>query len=638
MTGPLAPPPLGHPAALAATRCGLRGAVVAVQPLEESAKSAVYRLTLHGGPRPSVILKRCDAEKGEVERTLYGEVLPHLPVGAPAHLGSWADDRGSVWLAVEDAGDAEPRLDRGDLRRELTDWAATLHRTGSRAAILDGLPDRSARHYLERLRASRADLLARLDGNGLRVRDRPVLERAFARCDELEGRWSAVEELCARVPVTLVHGDLVEENLRVVLGPTGRRLVALDWEKAGAGCPLVDLVRVDAGLYWRLNGRWLGVAPDVYDRLLRVGDILRTLSHRWAASSAGKAERAERRLARAMAGAALGGARPTGRTSGAAPEERLARRASAVARLVTGLGPPARVEVLKGPGRKSDVVRLVGMGRSRLSVIAKLCPSDVARVERTVYERVLPRLPVTAPLLYGVVDEPEARSWLVLEDSGDLAWSAKNPAHRALACDWFGAAHPAASELTACAQLPARGAAYYLSALQSARRVLDRGLGNPWLPAEGRTLLEGLAAACARLDARWGDVEDLLLAAPVTLTLPGFGHKNARVARRGSAPVLLPFDFENAGWGPPVADLQHVDGECYRARVRGWWSLERPAFSRLAAIGDALTSLKSIPGEAAGLTGRWPERSIARIRWYAASVDRALAALLGTAEGARANG
>jgi hypothetical protein len=312
-------------------------------------------------------------------------------------------------------------------------------------------------------------------------------------------------------------------------------------------------------------------------------------------------------------------------------EERLVWRATEVARLLTGLGPPARVEVLKGPGKKSQVVRLVGMGRSRPSVIAKLCPLEVARREQTVYEQVLPRLPVTAPVLYGRVDEPEARSWLLLEDAGGLAWSAKRSAHRALASEWFAAVHPAASELTGFAPLPARGAAYHLSSLRSAHSVLERGLGSPWLPPEGRALLTALAEACERLDARWGDVEDLLSTVPVTLTLPGFGRKNARVARRGSASVLLPFDYENAGWGPPVADLQHVDGDRYRQRVRGWWPLERPAHSRLATMGRALTALKSIPGEAAGLTGRWPERSIGRLRWYSASVDRALASLLGTA-------
>jgi hypothetical protein len=306
MRGRVAQPASGHPAALAATRCGLEGAVVGVRELEESWKSAVFRVIMEGGSAPSVVLKRCDAERGMAERTLYGDVLARLPVPAPAHLGSWTDDDGNVWLAVEDVGDTEPSLERGDLRRQLTEWAAALHRAGSRLAIVGDLPDRSAGHYLARLRSTRATLLGRVGAEGLPRGRREVLERAIARCDQLEGRWDAVQELCSRVPVTLVHGDLAEENLRVVQGPAGPRLVALDWEKAGAGCPLVDLVRVDPGLYWSLNGGWLGVDRGVYQRLLHVGDVLRVLTHRWGASSVKKAERAERRLGRAMAGAALG--------------------------------------------------------------------------------------------------------------------------------------------------------------------------------------------------------------------------------------------------------------------------------------------------------------------------------------------
>jgi Phosphotransferase enzyme family len=309
MRGRVAQPASGHPAALAAMRCGLEGAVVDVRQLEESWKSAVYRVIIEGGSLPSVVLKRCDAERGIAERTLYGDVLARMPVGVPAYLGSCTDDEGSVWLAIEDVGDGEPSLDRPHLRRQLTEWAAALHRAGSRLAVLGDLPDRSARHYLALLRSARSDLLERVAAAGTPGGDHKVLERAIARCDQLERSWDGVQELCARVPMTLVHGDIAEENLRVVQGPAGPRLVALDWEKAGAGCPLIDLVLVDPGRYWELNGWWLGVAPEVYERLLHVGGVLRLLTPRWGARSIQRAKRVERRLGRAMAGAALGEAR-----------------------------------------------------------------------------------------------------------------------------------------------------------------------------------------------------------------------------------------------------------------------------------------------------------------------------------------
>jgi hypothetical protein len=64
---------------------------------------------------------------------------------------------------------------------------------------------------------------------------------------------------------------------------------------------------------------------------------------------------------------------------------------------------PGRIEPLS-PERiyddpKTSVYRLPGAGRG--GSIAKLCRLEVASVERTVYEEVLPRLPLTRPAYYG---------------------------------------------------------------------------------------------------------------------------------------------------------------------------------------------------------------------------------------------
>jgi thiamine kinase-like enzyme len=47
--------------------------------------------------------------------------------------------------------------------------------------------------------------------------------------------------ICADLPRTLVHGDLVAKNLRLRRDAAGPAIVALDWEWSGWGVPAADL-------------------------------------------------------------------------------------------------------------------------------------------------------------------------------------------------------------------------------------------------------------------------------------------------------------------------------------------------------------------------------------------------------------
>src|SRR5207245_2602292 len=66
---------------------------------------------------------------------------------------------------------------------------------------------------------------------------------------------------------------------------------------------------------------------------------------------------------------------------------------------------PARVEpesihvLREGRHTGLDVYRLTGVGPGGSTVIAKRCPT--ASIERTVYEEVIPHLPITVPRYYG---------------------------------------------------------------------------------------------------------------------------------------------------------------------------------------------------------------------------------------------
>jgi hypothetical protein len=298
--------------------------------------------------------------------------------------------------------------------------------------------------------------------------------------------------------------------------------------------------------------------------------------------------------------------------------------------LAHGLGSaPADVSVLKEPHRKSAVLRLHGAAPDGSPVIAKCCPSDVAAVERTIYEEVLPALPTIALRLFGTSDEAGARTWLFLEDAGDIAWSRDDPNHCRLATDWFVAAQLAATNLVGRVALPSRGSDYYRGLLVAAEETIRAALRNDAVDADGRVLLDRILEACTTLASRWDLVEQIFGRFPVTLTLPGFGGKNVRVQSGPGGDTLLPFDFESAGWGPAAADLRNVDVRAYASAVWATWGLDVRDLETLADVGVGTFALKSIPGEARALESPWPGYALRKLFYYAGDVDGALRALDG---------
>ena len=167
--------------------------------------------------------------------------------------------------------------------------------------------------------------------------------------------------------------------------------------------------------------------------------------------------------------------------------------------------------------------------------------------------------------------------------------------------------------------LPSRGATYYASLVLSARAVLEAALVNDAVDAAGRKLLFDLLRRCDGLEERWDAVERILESVPTTLALPGFGAKNVRVLDG----ALVPFDFENAGWGVPAVELRQVDLDAYLGLVRNEWAVDRAQVARLGALGGGLASLKSIPGEASTLSSPWPRRALDKLVFYAGELATA---------------
>jgi hypothetical protein len=277
---------------------------------------------------------------------------------------------------------------------------------------------------------------------------------------------------------------------------------------------------------------------------------------------------------------------------------------------------PDSVETLKSPHRKSAVLRLLGAGPDGQPVVAKRAARSSIEIEACVYRDVLAQLSVSATRLLGTAPDGD-RSWLFLEDAGDAPFDPKLPEHRRLAATWMARVHGGARALPRVSELPDRGPDHYHELLRSVEALLGETLGNPALSAEEVAVVESVVAACEGLGSSWPQLAAALAEAPATIVFGGFSSKNSRVRASADGPVLMPFDFESAGYGCPAIDFVYLDGDAYVSEAGDWWSgLDGSEFDRLRGIGRVLGGLKAIPGERKVLLGPAPAKAVAKLHWY----------------------
>ena len=265
-------------------------------------------------------------------------------------------------------------------------------------------------------------------------------------------------------------------------------------------------------------------------------------------------------------------------------------------RQLDGNGPgPECVEVLR-EGKKSATYRLAGVGPNGSGVIAQRALAQKAAPERTVYERILPHVPVTAPRYYGVREEPRGTgfTWLFFEDVGDDRYSDTDTEHRALAARWVAQLHTGATRVAAARELPEGGPPRYLHYLRASRELLGT-LSNPALAAEDVATLCELVADLRRLERRWSWLETACAGVPATVVHGDLQRKNTYIRHGPAGPELYAIDWETAGWGVPAADLTRIDLSTYWAAVRpAWPAVQFEHVRRLAAVGRMLLQLVAI--------------------------------------------
>jgi hypothetical protein len=311
---------------------------------------------------------------------------------------------------------------------------------------------------------------------------------------------------------------------------------------------------------------------------------------------------------------------------------------------------PARVEPdaiqVFREGRRSGIYRLEGVGLGGSAVIAKRCRTAVAAIERTIYEEVLPHVPVTVPHYYGAAEADGETCWLFLEDVGRVQYSVLDQEQRALAGRWLGRLHTSAARVAAAPavrqHLPDAGPGRYLAHLRGGRRTIVRHLAHPALSAQHVAVLEMVVGQQDILEARWRRVEAACDGAPSTLVHGDFRPKNVHVRIDHAGTTLLPMDWEDAGWGVPAADLlaARVDLTAYWSVVREHWTgLDARAVGRLATIGQVFRWLAAVNWDSASLASDRPEvvhHVVSNMRIYQAELDAAIhqAGLQGAGEDA----
>ena len=93
-----------------------------------------------------------------------------------------------------------------------------------------------------------------------------MLKTVVGQCEVVGSHWSHIEQWCARLPRTLIHGDFAPKNMRVRNERAPIALLPFDWGSAGWGVPAADLAQA-GGASWHY---W--ASPDLSAYRFAVGE------------------------------------------------------------------------------------------------------------------------------------------------------------------------------------------------------------------------------------------------------------------------------------------------------------------------------------------------------------------------------
>jgi ATP-binding cassette subfamily B protein len=290
---------------------------------------------------------------------------------------------------------------------------------------------------------------------------------------------------------------------------------------------------------------------------------------------------------------------------------------------------PDAVEVLKiGRAGRTNAYRLWGLGPGGEGVIVKCASAQALELERWIYQELLPSLALPSLHCYGFV-EAGSKAWLFLEDADQGSMIPAADRQPTALAQWLGELHISAVGMSAHTHLSDRGPGHYLEHLQDSQTLIGSNLAHPAFNNEDRALAEQILLDLAGIEARWGSIEEICRDSPSTLVHADLAPRNLRFRMKDGKVLVLPFDWEIAGWGVPAVDLEALRGSgqwgqvgfglagpddsavhAYVSAVRATWpQMDVERIQRLASIGYVFRLLASVYWAARGLRYEWIERS-----------------------------
>ncbi|HVH71746.1 MAG TPA: phosphotransferase [Candidatus Dormibacteraeota bacterium] len=289
---------------------------------------------------------------------------------------------------------------------------------------------------------------------------------------------------------------------------------------------------------------------------------------------------------------------------------------------------PREVTFLKNVAR-STVCRLEGVGPGGSGIVAKRCPWAAGDLEFFIYSEILGALPMDSLRCYGFVEEDGGEyGWLFLEDGGIEPIVGKGESFPITFADWLGTLHGSTSSLGSLGRLPSRGPGWYREILQTAQFGLCQSLLERKLADEDRSAVEGILVCFGVLEQNWHEVEERCDGLPWALVHGDLQPKNIMTRRTSSGVTFLPLDWEEAGWGPPAADLAGIDAPSYWCAAQKMWPhAELRHVEAQVLCGSLFKNLAAVGWETVRLTSGSPEKALRRLRIYAPQMSASTLAL-----------
>ena len=287
-----------------------------------------------------------------------------------------------------------------------------------------------------------------------------------------------------------------------------------------------------------------------------------------------------------------------------------------------GEASPQAIEVLKTPSgrypnQKSRVYRLTGAFSCGSPIYAKLTRAESVRVERMVYEVILPRLEVSRIRCLGTLEAEDEKSWIFLEQALGALYEEENKRHRRLATKWLAKVHTETSSMDFSHELPAHSAARYWHCLPESLVRIEPNLDNPALTSREVKTLSRILELWAIIERKWPELEQACADMPVCLAHGDFVKKNVRIHQEQGGEAVYAMDWDISGWGVPAVDIERMDLYTYEKSVRRHWPhLGLTGVRRMANIGVILRNLGLIHATSVGLVYDWVERTMNEMAIY----------------------